>query len=252
MKMYYINHTVFQKGDVKQAWIFASQLLEQFEYIDTITFLVYQSQQYESFIQSELGISVKQCKEHIYPNKIGRKIQIHTIRTYSPDYICGNEKGRELLIAIGVPTKHIIPFLDKSRIEFSIIVPWLLNENAQLLRIFNAIDIETKTSCSILCDLDERVKHAVEWIKNTCNPNERFIHPLDEDGLKQMANTLSHYKVQFDYESVVRYGVLRNILPSSAFQIADYFAKAKNRRFATMDKIDYKFMKKQIERNDWI
>ena len=251
MRMYYINHNVFQKGDVKKAWIFASQLLNQYSYIDTVTFLVYQSQQYESFIQEELGISVKQCKEHICPNKLGKKIQIHTIRSYSPDYILSNERGRELLIVIGVPTKYLIDFLDKSRVEFWIVVPWQLEENAQLIRIFNAINIDTNEPIQSSYDLDERVQHAIEWLKNTSYPNEGFSHSYDEDNLKKMANALAHYKVPFEYEAVVSYCIRHNIIATSAFLIAEYFSKAKHRKFATMDKTDYKFMKKMMERTDW-
>ena len=251
MRMYYINHNTFQKGDVKKAWIFAAQLLEQYPYIDTITLLVYQSQQYESFIQSELGISVKQCKEHIYPNKFGKKIQIHTVRTYSPDYISSNERGRELLIAIGIPSKDIIPFLDKNRTEFWIVVPWILEENTQLLRIYGAIDIETCEPCKSSMDLDSRVQHAIEWLYNTSYPNEGFPHPYDEDRLKQMANALAHYKVPFEYEAVVIYCIKRNIIATSSFQIAEFFSKAKHRKFATMDKTDYKFLKTMMERIDW-
>ena len=251
MRMYYINHNIFQKGDVKKAWIFAAQLLEQYPYIDTITLLVYQSQQYESFIQSELGISVKQCKEHIYPNNFGKKIQIHTIRTYSPDYISSDERGRELLIAIGVPSKDLIPFLDKNRTEFWIVVPWVLEKNAQLLRIYNAIDIETSEPCKFSGNLDTKVQHAIDWLYDTSNPNESFSHPYDEDRLKQMANALAHYKVPLEYEAVVSYCIKRNIIATSSFQIAEYFSKAKHRKFATMDKIDYKFLKTMMERTDW-
>ena len=251
MRMYYINHNVFHKGDVKKAWIFASQLLSQYPYIDTITLLVYQSHQFESFIQNELGINVKQCKEHIYSNKIGKKIQIHTIRSYSPKDILSDERGRELLIIIGVPTNNLKEFLNKSRVEFWIIIPWLLEENAQLLRIYNAIDIDTNEPIQSSCNLDERVKNAIEWIKDTSYPNERFLHPYDEDRLRQMANALAHYKVPFEYEAVVSYCIGHNIIATSAFQIAEYFSKAKHRKFATMDKTDYKFMKKMMERTDW-
>ena len=80
MRMYYINHNVFQKGDVQKAWIFAAQLLDQYPYIDTITFLVYQSQQYEPFIQRELGISVKQCKEHIYTLPFIISMQLYPLK----------------------------------------------------------------------------------------------------------------------------------------------------------------------------
>lgn len=249
-KVFYINHSVYQKGDVLKAWNYAVKLLERYEYIDTITFLVNQSQQYEPFIQEELGIEIKYCKEHIYPNNLGKKIQIHTVRTYSPNFISSAERGRELLVAVGVPTKELIPFLDKNRVEFWIVVPWLLSENAQLLRIYNAIDIETGEPYKSSCELDERVKHAIEWIYDTCNPNEWFVHPYDEDRLKQMANTLSHYKISFEYDAVVRCCILRDIFPTSAFQIADYFTKAQHRKFST--KVDYKFMKTQIERTDWI
>ena len=253
LKVYYLNHNVFQKGDVRKAWVYASHLLKQYEYIDTITLLVNQSQHYEPFIQNELGISVKQCKEHLYPNKIGKKIQIHTVRTYSPNDISTGERGRDLLIAIGVPTKDLIPFLDKSRIEFVIIVPWLIDANAQLLRIYKAIDIESKKSCQCICELDERVKHAIEWIQSTCNPNEGFIHPYDEDGLKQMANTLSHNKIPFDYDAVVSYAIMQNIIPTSAFQIAKYFTKAQHRKYTTtIRKVNYKLMKEQLYRNDFI
>lgn len=251
MRMYYINHNVFRKGDVKKAWVFAAQLLEQHPYIDTITLLVYQSQQYESFIHSELGISVKQCKEHIYPNNLGKKIQIHTVRSYSPNYITSNERGRDLLIVIGVPTKYLIDFLNKSRVELWIIVPLILEENAQLLRIYNAFDIETNEPTQSSYNIDERVRHGIEWLKFTSNLNEDYLSTFDEDNIKQMANALAYYKIPIEYEALVNYCITHDVFASSAFLIANYFTKARKRKYVTMNKIDYKFLKAMIERTDW-
>lgn len=155
------------------------------------------------------------------------------------------------MIVIGVPSKNLIPFVDKSRVKYWIIVQWVIEENLSFLNVFEAIDIETNKQFIPQYSLDERVKHAIEWIKSTSYPNEGFIHPNDKDRLKQMANTLKHFHIPFEYDAVVHYCIHHGIAYMSAIQIADHFYKAQKRKFVTLDKTDYKFLKTMLDRADW-
>lgn len=97
---------------------------------------------------------------------------------------------------------------DKSRVKYWIIVPWLMDENRSFLEVHKAVDIETGMALEVNCELDDRVKHAIEWLKSTSYPNECFLHPNDEERLKQMSNALSYYDVPLTYDVVVNYGII--------------------------------------------
>lgn len=71
-----------------------------------VTFLVLSQHQYEPFL-GEMGFTPKDFKNHVCPYKDG-KIQIHTVKTYNPDYLFAGRKPSEILIAVGVPPKELI------------------------------------------------------------------------------------------------------------------------------------------------
>lgn len=247
-RMYYINHKIFEKGDTCSALSFALKLRNQDQSITTITLLVPQRDNYSDFLE-ELGVSVKQCAKHIIPNRWGVALQVHTVKTYNPGYIMEGNNSRELLISIGVPPKSLEAFLDKSKIKYWVIVPWLIGENEELLRINEAIDIKTGRAIMPNYRLDEKVKNAIEWLKSTSFPNEGFNHPNDKDRLKQMSNALSFYKIQIDKEAIIHYCINNGILYKSAYMIADYFSRAQGRKFATDKDIDYKFLGDMMNRS---
>lgn len=85
MKVYYLNRERFSKGDTKIAFEFAKKLILKNPNLKILTFLVYQQRQYEAFL-SEMGFTKQHYKNHGFVAQNGVRIQIHTIKTYNPDY----------------------------------------------------------------------------------------------------------------------------------------------------------------------
>ena len=129
--LYYLNTIQFSEGDTTKAFKFAKKLIKEDSNIDTITLLVYQSNHYEPFLR-ELGIKSNDCKTHVIFNKDGLKIQVHTVKTYDPMYAIQGDHKCEILIALGVPPQELHQFVDKGRVKYWILVPWLLEENKSL------------------------------------------------------------------------------------------------------------------------
>lgn len=242
---YYINHERFQKGDSRKAFNFAVSLCKEDRNIDTINVLVYQAHQYDPFI-SELGITPQQFRKHEMPNPSRIKVYVHTVRTFKPGYLFADHEDCEVLIAIGVPPKDLERFVDASRLQYWIIVPWILSENNSFLAIHEAIDIDTNESVVIEKEIDDRLKGAINWLYVTSYPNQGFVHPCDEDRLKQMANALAHYSVDFDGDALIHYCIHNGIVESSAIKIAEYFRRAQQRKFNTRERTNYRFMKQMM------
>ena len=245
MQVHYLNHEHYQKGDTKHATRYAAKLMKEDDALKVITFLVLSQHQYEPFL-GEMGFTAKEIKNHGCPYKDGR-IQIHTVKTYDPDYLFAGRKPSEILIAIGVPPKDLVQYEDKSDIAHCIIVPWTLEENREFLSIYEAIDIETENSYPKPSDVDERIINAIGWLKWTSFPNEGYHHPNDSMRLHQMANALKKYRVPVDYASVVYCGMHNGLIPSSARKTADAFVKAQSRLFAVERDTDYPFLKTMME-----
>ena len=248
-QLYYLNRERYNSGDVKTAFRFALGLCKQDSNIDTITFLVPQARQYD-IITKELGIATKFCTNHIVPNYLHKKLQVHTVRTYNPDYQFMGQEDCEVLVAVIVNPKDLERFVAKSKVKYWIIVPWLLDENISFLEVHEAVDIETGKALKVNYELDDRVKHAVEWLKATSYPNEHFHHPNDEERLKQMSNALSYYDVPLTYDAVMNYCIYHGIINEAANMIAEHFTKAQQRKYAVHDH-DYGFMKQMMQREDW-
>jgi hypothetical protein len=245
MQFHYLNHNHFQLGDTKLATRYATKLMHQNGALTVVTFLVYSKQQYEPFL-GELELAPDVYKNHGCAMKDGR-IQIHTCKTYNPDYLFAGNSPSEILIAVGVPPKALIKYEDKSNIAHCIIVPWTLDENHQLLSIYEAVDMETGESFPKPEDADERIVNAINWLKSTSFPNEGYHHSLDSNRLHQIANALKKNKVPFEYASTVYCGIHSGLIPSAARKTADAFEKAQNRLFAVEKDTDYSFLKKVLE-----
>ena len=246
MQVHYLNHEHFQPGDTKLATQYASKLMREDAALKIVTFLVYTQQQYEPFL-SEMGFKANEYKNHGYALKDG-KIQIHTVKTYNPDYLFAGHKPSEILIAVGVPPTELLRYEDKSNIAHCIIVPWTLEENRELLSIYEAKDIETGACYPKPADADVRIVNAIGWLKATSYPNEGYHHPLDEDRLHQMANAIKHNKVPFEYASTVYAGLHNGLIPSAARKTAEVFMKAQGRKFVIKyDDYGFPFLKEMME-----
>lgn len=246
MKVYYLNREKFTKGDSTTALKFALGLAKKDKDINTITFLVYQAMQYDDFL-GEIGFSKQHYSTH--SARMGNyKVQVHTVKTYKPDYQFAGHPQSELLIAVGVPPKELVRFEDYSNINYWVIVPWLLEENKEWLSIFEATDLETGGAIASPELGDDRIGNAIDWLKATSYPNEGYRHPLDEDRLHQMSNAIKHYKVPFSYASAVKCGLEHGLIPSAARKTADAFQRAQSRAFA-INYSDYgkSFLKEMME-----
>lgn len=247
--LYYLNTIQFSEGDTTKAFKFAKKLIKEDSNIDTITFLVYQSNHYEPFLR-ELGIKSNDCKKHIIFNKDGLIIQVHTVRTYDPKYAIQGDHKCEILISVGVPPQELHQFVDKSRVKYWILVPWLLEENKSFLSVHTAIDLATGDALNSIADVDNRVKGAVKWLFTTSYPNQGYHHPFDNNRLKQMSNALAYFNVPLDFDSVHHYCINNGMLDSSARMTADYFVKAQSQKFTVDRNTNYDFLKQMMEDND--
>lgn len=248
MKIFYLNRERFEKGDTTAALKFALHLAKQDKDINTISLLVLQQQQYEPFL-GEIGFKPIHYKNH-EANITGYKIQIHTVKTYNPEYRFQGHPQSEILIAVGVPSRDLIRFEDYSNIKYWIIVPWLLKENKEWLSIFEAEDIETTLPLSLPNAADERIANAIGWLKKTSYPNEGYHHPSDEDRLHQMANAIKHFKVPFDYASTVYCALHHGLIPSAARKTAEAFLRAQSRAFVIKyNRNDFSFFKDMMKAN---
>ena len=248
-QLYYLNRERYNSGDVETAFRFALGLFKQDPNIDTITLLVPQARQYD-IITKELGIATKFCTNHIVPNNLHIKLQVHTVKTYNPGYQFMGHEDCEVLIAVIVNPKDLEQFVDKSKVKYWIIVPWLMDENKSFLEVHEAVDLETGKAMEVDYELDDRVKHGIEWLKATSFPNSYFHHPNDEERLKQMSNALSHYKVPLTYDAVVNYCLNHGIINDAAHMIAEHFTKAQLRKFRLHNHC-LAFMKQMMNRDDW-
>lgn len=245
MQVHYLNHEHYQKGDTKLATRYAAKLMKEDDALKVITFLVLSQHQYEPFL-GEMGFTAKEFKNHGCPYKEG-KIQIHTVKTYDPDYLFAGRRPSEILIAVGVPPKELVQYEDKSDIAHCIIAPWTLDENLEFLSIYEAIDIETGKAFPRPSEVDERIINAIGWLKWTSYPNEGYHHPNDAERLHQMANALKKYHVPVDYASTVYSGLHNGLLPSAARKTADAFVRAQARLFAVPKDTNYPHLKQMME-----
>ena len=170
MKVYYLNHEKFQSGDTITALQCAFDLAKNDKSIDTITLLVYQQNQYVPFL-NELGFKPMHYKNHIALIE-GYQVQIHTVKTYHPSYQFACHPQSEILVAVGVPPKHLEKFEDYSNIKYWVFVPWLMDESREWLSIFEAEDIETGQTKIPPAAADARIVEAIKWLNNT---SYRFI-----------------------------------------------------------------------------
>lgn len=247
MKVYYLNRTQFQKGDTISALRFALNLANKDKDIKTITLLVLQHQQYEWFL-GEVGFTSQHFKNHV-ARVDGRGVQLHTVKTYHPDYVFAGHPQSELLIAVGVPPKHLEQFEDFSNIKYWVIVPWLMQECEEWLSIFEAEDIATGKKVALPEPADDRIANAIDWLKATSYPNEGYHHPLDEERLHQMANAIKKYKVPFSYASTMRCALEHRLIPSAARNTAEAFFRAQGRLFASKyDAPNYEFLKEMMDK----
>lgn len=242
MKVYYLNHEKFQSGDTITALQCAFDLAKNDKSIDTITLLVYQQNQYVPFLY-ELGFKPMHYKNHIALIE-GYQVQIHTVKTYHPSYQFACHPQSEILVAVGVPPKHLEKFEDYSNIKYWVFVPWLMDESREWLSIFEAEDIETGQTKIPPAAADARIVEAIKWLNNTSYPNEGYHNPLDEDRLHQVANAIKRYKVPFNYASTVYSALHQGQIPSAARNTAEAFLRAQTRAFNVQyGSYDFSFLK---------
>lgn len=247
MQVHYLNHYHFKEGDTKLATRYAVQLMKEDKALKTLTYLVLSQHQYDPFL-GEMGFSAKEIKAHGCPFKDG-KIQIHTVKTYDPDYLFAGREPSEILIAVGVPPEVLIRYEDKSDIAHCIIVPWTLEENREFLAIYEAVDIETGSTCPKPEEADVRIVNAIVWLKRTSYPNEGYHHPNDSMRLHQMSNALKKYHVPVDYAATMYCGLHNGLIPSAARKTAEAFVRAQSRLFAVERDTNYAFLKQMMEEN---
>lgn len=94
---------------------------------------------------------------------------------------------------------------------------------------------------------EEWLKAAVIWIRNMANPNEGMTHPLDDDKLKSIANTMASLNVIVDEDVIIRESRSLGICDESIEKIIEAFKRAQKRRYCTMNKFPPEFLKTRLE-----
>lgn len=242
--VYYINHTSFNDGDIYKAMQFALNLCKEDSNLKVLTFLVYSTSQYDSFL-GELAFTKAQILNHGFKAQ-NLEVKIRTIKTYDPDYLFVGNNPSEILVAVGLASKDLEKFEDYTDIAHVIIVPWQIKELEQFLSIHEAIDIDTFEQCQKPADVDVRVQNAINWLKATSYPNEGYGHPFDSNRLKQMSNALKLQHVHIDYASVVYCAMNAGLIPSAARKTAESFVKAQSRLFKVDKDTDYNHLTKMM------
>ena len=93
---------------------------------------------------------------------------------------------------------------------------------------------------------EEWLKAALIWIKSMANPNEGMTHPLDDDKLKSIANTMASLNVIVAEDVIIREGCALGICDESIEKIIEAFKSAQKRRFCTMNKFPVEFLEKKL------
>ncbi len=230
-QLYYLNRERFEKGDTTEALNKVIERIKANHDVDTVTFLVCQQNQYESFL-GELGFNKRQTQAHgFYDGNL--KIQIHTVKTYSPSNALVSDTKYELLIAVCVPPKELEKFIDASRVKYWVIVPYNMEENERFLQVFQAINLETNKQISINYQVDERIKMFIGWLKDTSNPNTGYIHPYDNNRLKSVANVIKQFRIPFEHDAIINYCINNGLTFIAAKITVECFEKAQKRKFPT-------------------
>ena len=120
--VYYINHASFIDGDTYKAMKFALNLCKEDSNLKVLTFLVYSTAQYDSFL-GELAFTKAQIRNHGFKTQ-NLEVKIHTLNTYDPKYLFAGNKPSEVLVAVGLTSDNLEKFEDYSDISHIVIVPW--------------------------------------------------------------------------------------------------------------------------------
>ena len=247
--VYYINHASFINGDSYKAMQFALNLCKEDSNLKVITFLVYSTTQYDSFL-GELDFTKAQIRNHGFKTQ-NLEVKIHTLNTYDPKYLFAGNKPSEVLVAVGLTSHNLEKFEDYSDIAHLVIVPWQIKELGQFLSIHEAIDIDTFEKYQKPSDVDVRVKNAINWLKATSYPNQGYGHPSDSNRLKQMSNALKMQNVPIDYSSVVYCAINCGLIPSAARKTAESFVKAQSRLFKVANDTNYDHLAKMMNTEEF-
>ena len=247
--VYYINHTSFTNGDAYKALQFALNLFKGDNNLRELTFLVYSTAQYDTFL-GELNFTKSQLKNHGFALQ-NCEVKIHTLKTYDPKYLFADNRPSEVLVALGLTAKDLEKFEDYSNIAHVIIAPWQINDVTQFLSIHEAVDVDTNEKYPKPIDVDIRVKNAINWLKATSYPNQGYGHPSDSNRLKQMSNALKLQNVPLDYASVVYCAINAGLIPSAARKTAESFVKAQSRLFMVEKNTNYDHLTKMMNTNDF-
>ena len=153
-------------------------------------------------------------------------ILIETLKNYSASF-------PHILIPIFISEKDLARFEDEYNALVWVVVPPDMSQMENWLKIHSAVNVDTKQALEYDGTINERVINAIEWLRATSYPNEGFVHPLDLNRLKSMANALATNQVPVDYYSVLHYCITHKINHEGGRMIADHFVKAQTRKFKT-------------------
>ncbi len=153
-------------------------------------------------------------------------IRVETLKNYSPS-------NQHILIPVFISEKEMMKYEDEWNARIWIVVPHNYETIEKWLQVHSAENVKTGQIVEFSNTLDERVVNGIEWLWATSYPNEGFCHPLDLNRLKCMANALASNNIDLDYYSVLHYCFTHKINHDGGRKIADYFVKARVKKFKT-------------------
>jgi len=153
-------------------------------------------------------------------------IKVETLKTYSP-------YGQHILIPVYVTEKELVKFEDEWDARVWIVVPHNYDSMEKWLQVHSAENVSNGVILEMNTPLDERVINGIEWLWATSFPNEGFIHPLDHNRLKCMANALAAKDVSLDFYAVLHYCITHKINHEGGRKIAEHFVGAQTKKYKT-------------------
>ena len=239
-EVYYINKQPYSADCLKLAVDKGLNIAQEHSDVTTMVIMVPTTSQFTLLSCLFSSNVIKNRYTHVPQLNLG--IRIETVKTYTP-----HVSDNHILIPLCVSQNDLIKFEDEWNARFWIIVPWLMTEMVSWLKVHSAVDVQTGDTITNDYCLDEKVENGIGWLKATSYPNEGFIHPLDSNRLKCMANAISACGLGVTYDSVLHYCINNGINHDGGRKIADAFVKAQTRKFKTDGNYPLKFLKEMMD-----
>ena len=234
MKKVYYTDKETNEGTIKTVLTKALDLIEKEDEINSII-LLFPTLSVADDVLANILPELTRGNRSLHSNNPSCGIRVETLKNYSANFL-------HILIPFYVSERDFSIIEDEWYARIWIVAPYDFSAMENWLRVHSAENVKTGETITLDSSLDERVINGIEWLWATSFPNEGFIHPLDSNRLKCMANALAAKNVPLDYYAVLHYCITHKINHDGGRKIADHFVKAQTRKFKTDGNYPLSFM----------